>query len=108
MLWGRAMTAYFEKEIDHIYRLKIPFDTVYTSVFLVEHEGEAVIVDCATTRLDVEDYIVPALAEKGYSLSSLKAIVITQTHEDHAGQCQHQGQFFHLLFIVFALLCKDK
>ena len=79
------MTAYFEKEIDHIYRLKIPFDTVYTSVFLVEHEGEAVIVDCATTRLDVEDYIVPALAEKGYSLSSLKAIVITHTHEDHAG-----------------------
>ena len=83
------MTAYFEKEIDHIYRLKIPFDTVYTSVFLVEHEGEAVIVDCATTPFDVEEYIALALAEKGYSLASLKAIVITHNHEDHAGGLPH-------------------
>ena len=42
------MNAHFEKEIEQIYRLKIPFDTVYTSVFLVEREGEAVMVDCAS------------------------------------------------------------
>lgn len=83
------MKAYFEKEIEHIYRLKIPFDTVYTSVFLVEREGEAVMVDCATTPLDVEEYIIPALAERGYALSSLKAIVITHGHEDHAGGLPH-------------------
>ena len=89
MLWGGRMKVYFEKEIEHIYRLKIPFDTVYTSVFLVEQEGEAVMVDCATTPFDVEEYIIPALAERGYALSSLKAIVITHGHEDHAGGLPH-------------------
>ena len=37
-------TPFFEKEADGIYRLKIPFDTVYTSVFLVVDEGKAVLV----------------------------------------------------------------
>lgn len=37
----------FHKEIDGIYRLKIPFDTVYTSVFLLETDEGDILVDCA-------------------------------------------------------------
>jgi glyoxylase-like metal-dependent hydrolase (beta-lactamase superfamily II) len=79
------MNALFEKVIDRIYHLKIPFDTVYTSVFLVVSESGAVLVDCATTSADVDGYILPALACMGYKITDLEAIVITHNHGDHAG-----------------------
>ena len=75
----------FTKETEHIYRLKIPFDTVYTSVFLVKTDEGILLVDCATTAEDVDGYIVPALAELGYSLTDIKFNVITHSHADHAG-----------------------
>ena len=53
--------AFFEREIGEIYRLKVPFDgEVYTSVFLIKGTKN-VLIDCATTDYDVENYIVPAL-----------------------------------------------
>ena len=51
----------FEQETDNIYRLKVPFDQIYTSVFLLRLEGTTVLVDCATTPSDVTDVILPAL-----------------------------------------------
>lgn len=75
----------FYQEIEGIYRLKIPFDTVYTSVFLVEADGKTVMVDCATTAEDVDGYIVPALATRGYGLSEIDMLVLTHRHSDHAG-----------------------
>ena len=44
------MNARFEKVIDGIHHLKIPFGTVYTSVFLIATRSGAVLVDCATNR----------------------------------------------------------
>jgi glyoxylase-like metal-dependent hydrolase (beta-lactamase superfamily II) len=81
----KTMKERFEKVIGEIYRLKIPFDTVYTSVFLVASESGAVLVDCATTKADVDGYILPALADMGYKITDVKAIVITHNHGDHAG-----------------------
>ena len=81
----KTMNARFEKVIDGIYRLNIPFDTVYTSVFLVKSESGAVLVDCATTDGDVDGYIVSALCEMGIELGDIKAIVVTHDHGDHAG-----------------------
>lgn len=79
------MSARFETVIDGIYRLKVPFDTVYTSVFLVTSGSGAVLVDCATTDSDVDGYIIPALADIGYEAADLKAVVVTHNHGDHAG-----------------------
>ena len=81
----KTMNARFEKVIDGIYRLNIPFDTVYTSVFLVKSESGAVLVDCATTNEDVDGYIVPALRNVGFELTDIKAILVTHGHTDHAG-----------------------
>ncbi|MBP3375524.1 MAG: MBL fold metallo-hydrolase [Clostridia bacterium] len=81
----KTMSAPFEKVIGGIYRLKIPFDTVYTSVFLVVSESGAVLVDCATTSSDVDGYILPTLACMEYKITDLKAVVITHNHGDHAG-----------------------
>ena len=81
----KTMNARFEKIVDGIYRLKIPFDTVYTSVFLVLTESGRVLVDCATTDRDVDEYIIPALRELGIKPTDIRSIVITHNHGDHAG-----------------------
>ena len=81
----KTMKERFEKVIGEIYRLKISFETVYTSVFLVVSESGAVLVDCATTSADVDGYILPALADMGYKITDLEAVVITHNHGDHAG-----------------------
>lgn len=47
----------FYKEIDGIYRLRVPFENLYTSVFLVTLEHGYVPVDCATTAFDVDEII---------------------------------------------------
>lgn len=35
----------FYKETDGIYRLRVPFDRIYTSVFLIQTENGPVLVD---------------------------------------------------------------
>ena len=75
----------FYREIGEIYRLKVPFDTLYTSVFLVKSDIGAVLVDCATTAEDVEQYILPALEAMGIAPGELAALVLTHSHDDHAG-----------------------
>ena len=75
----------FVREIEGIYRLKVPFETVYTSVFLVETYSGAVLVDCATTAEDVDEVILPALRNMGHELLNIDAVVLTHHHGDHAG-----------------------
>jgi glyoxylase-like metal-dependent hydrolase (beta-lactamase superfamily II) len=79
------MEAVFYKELEGIYRLKVPFEGIYTSVFLVTSEKGAILVDCATTAEDVDGVILPALRAMGYGASDLRAIVLTHRHGDHAG-----------------------
>ena len=75
----------FYKEQDGIYRLQVPFGTVYTSVFLIETDCGSVLVDCATTAEDVDRRIIPALERFGKRIEDIKYIVITHGHSDHAG-----------------------
>ena len=75
----------FYNVTDSIYRLKVPFEAIYTSVFLIKSPSGAILVDCATTSEDVDEYIVPALVEMGYELSDIKTLVLTHNHGDHAG-----------------------
>lgn len=75
----------FIKITDGIYRLKVPFEELYTSVFLVEFDGKHALVDCATTSEDVDGYIIPALEKMGISPKEVEYIVITHGHGDHAG-----------------------
>ena len=75
----------FEEEVKNVYRLKVPFEDLYTSVFLIKSEAGNIIVDCATTDYDVDEVILPALAALGYSPSDVSALVITHNHKDHSG-----------------------
>lgn len=75
----------FYKETDGIYRLRVRFQKIYTSVFLIQTENGLILVDCATTDEDVDLCIVPALREMGYALSDINTLVLTHKHGDHAG-----------------------
>ncbi len=76
---------FFYKETDHIYRLCVPFDDLYTSVFLIKTEDGYILVDSATTDRDVDEWIIPAILKLGVRLPEVKKILITHNHGDHAG-----------------------
>lgn len=75
----------FEQAVQGIYRLKVPFEDLYTSVFLIKASDCNVLIDCATTHSDVDEIIVPALQEIGTPLSEINYLVITHDHGDHSG-----------------------
>jgi glyoxylase-like metal-dependent hydrolase (beta-lactamase superfamily II) len=73
------------KETESITRIRVPFEDLYTSVFFVKVDDGILLVDCATTRYDVDEYIVPSIEKLGYNLSDVRGIVITHHHSDHDG-----------------------
>ena len=76
----------FEKQVENVYRLKVPFDgEVYTSVFLIKSEQGNVLVDCATHASDIDEYILPALRGLGLTLNDIKYLILTHKHSDHSG-----------------------
>lgn len=79
------MEHLFFREFSGIFRLKVPFENLYTSVFLIETPTTLVLVDAATRKEDVDDRILPALRASGYALSEVRQLVLTHRHADHAG-----------------------
>lgn len=75
----------FKKVLGQIYRLKVPFEDLYTSVFLIKTASGNVLVDCATTSFDVNEYILPALTNLNLTIFDVKYLVLTHNHIDHAG-----------------------
>ena len=75
----------FEKVIGDIYRLKVPFDTLYTSVFLIKKRQGNVLIDCASNASDVDEYIVPSLWNLGLRVTDIQYLILTHKHGDHAG-----------------------
>lgn len=77
------MQTSFFKVADGLFRLDIPFDHLYTSVFLLEGE-QPIIVDAATTKEDVQTRILPALEERNVT-SQRGTLLLTHRHGDHSG-----------------------
>lgn len=71
--------------VKNIYLLKVPFQSVYTSVFFALEDKEITMYDTATTGDDAENYIFPALSELENQGYVLKRSVISHFHDDHAG-----------------------
>ena len=90
----------FTEEANGIFRLKIPFDTVETSVFLIEADNKIILVDSAATGEDVDGYIIPALCERGRSLSDVDMLVLTHNHLDHAGGADRISELAPEIVIV--------
>lgn len=75
----------FTQEAEGLYRLCVPFENIWTAVFLFLTEKGPVLYDCATTDSDVENVLLPALQQLGIPPKQLHALVISHAHGDHSG-----------------------
>lgn len=72
----------FEKVVENIFCLQVPFDGDSTSVFAFECDEGTVIFDSATTEIDVDERIIPAIRQKGFEPTH---IISSHFHSDHMG-----------------------
>lgn len=82
------MKPIFQKETEYIYRLCVPFEDIFTSVFLVEGELP-ILIDSGTTKEDVHEILLPALAERGIHQGTKGYLLATHRHADHNGGAEH-------------------
>ncbi len=91
-----------ERLKEGIYRVCIPFENIYTSVFILIKGSEAVILDSGANEDDSRKYVIPAVAELGVTP---KYLVSSHTHGDHHGGINALKQAFP--DAVPALFSKD-
>jgi glyoxylase-like metal-dependent hydrolase (beta-lactamase superfamily II) len=72
----------FEKICEDVFRLKVPFEGIYTAVWLLRDGEACILLDAATTESDVMTYILPALAQMKMRPTHL---VCSHHHDDHSG-----------------------
>lgn len=84
----------------YIHRLVIPFENIYTTVFIIHTPTGAILFDTATYESDADNYILPSLQELGIAQDSLKCIVLSHSHRDHAGGLDRLAEFFPAACIV--------
>ena len=72
----------FNKIVENVYRLWVPFQGTFTSVFCIKSDNATIVFDAATTQYDVEKYIIPALKNGGFKPTH---IVSSHYHDDHMG-----------------------
>lgn len=75
----------FEEIRENIHRLKVPFENIYTAVFLVRTEEGYVLIDAAAGKNDVDAVILPALEAESIPLEEIKYLFCTHLHGDHGG-----------------------
>ena len=74
----------FEPIIGNLKLLRVPFGTSWTGVILVD-DDKKILIDSGALESDVDQVILPALQELGYTLESIDYLVNTHSHGDHIG-----------------------
>jgi glyoxylase-like metal-dependent hydrolase (beta-lactamase superfamily II) len=75
----------FKKIKEGIYALSLPMEDLQTAVFLFCCDGGNLLYDTANGASDIDEILLPALAELGLTLTDLDACVLSHSHGDHAG-----------------------
>lgn len=68
-----------------IFRLTIPFEDIYTTVFFIRTAAGYLLFDTATYDSDIDRYILPAMEQLGITPDKLKYVCLSHSHRDHAG-----------------------
>lgn len=74
-----------ERICDNLYRILIPFENIYTTAYVAVYEQGAAVIDSGTNAWDVDNHIMPALTGLGLDAEKIKYLLLTHSHEDHAG-----------------------
>ena len=97
-----------DKIDEGIFRVLIPFeDDITTTVYIFVGADGVAVIDSATYPSDADDYIIPALSSLGIALDSVKYILLTHSHGDHAGGAM---RLLELLpkSVIGSSFCKDE
>ncbi len=68
--------------VPEIFRLKVPFENLYTTVFFIRSRGRLALIDSASSADDAERYLIPAIRQLTGEPTYL---FLTHLHGDHAG-----------------------
>lgn len=74
----------FVKVKDSVYLLRVPHGGTTTGVVLLTGE-QNYLIDAAGNAAEVDEHIVPALAELSLKASDIDTLICTHTHADHIG-----------------------
>lgn len=80
--------------VPDVHRLTVPFEDIYTTIFIIKTPAGDVLLDTATYSSDVDTYILPALTALGVTGDHLKYIVLSHSHRDHAGGLERLMELF--------------
>ena len=77
-----------------LYRIKVPFQDLNTTVYVAVYGDGVAIIDSATYPSDAVNYVIPALTELGIDRSRVKYILLTHRHGDHSGGAYALSAYF--------------
>ncbi len=88
-----------EKLDNGIYRIKVPFEDLFTTVYVYICDDGVALIDSATYPDDVDKYIIPQLNEAGIAKEQIKYLILTHNHGDHMGGIYRLSQAFSDAYI---------
>ncbi len=71
-----------EKIKNGIGRIKIPFENIYTTSFVLTEGNDAIVYDFGSNDSDAERYIIPELEKMKVNV---KYLAVSHAHGDHSG-----------------------
>ncbi len=90
----------------NIVRLRIPFEKIYTSAFIVTTNEGVALLDCGMTLTDVTEHIVPALSEMDVAPD---VIIASHNHDDHMGGMPHLAELYpHAKLAMVSEKCAER
>ncbi len=81
----------FEELVSGIYRLKVPFEAIYTSVFLLRTSEADILLDGGPSPENAENHVLPALQKEN---ANICLIVRSHCHGDHSGGVERIAEAF--------------
>lgn len=83
---------YAERITKHLFRVRVPFEDLTTTVYVAVYEQGVAIIDSATYPEDADRYILPALDELGIAHERVRVLALTHGHADHGGGLSRLAQ----------------